>query len=333
MKKYNIPSSKINKSVRWIGSIVRRMSPHFTAEMFYEENKILDKFLKGHWLSFSTKVKTQYITRKDGSKLRVLVCKSRKKRKTNQPVTGLLWMHGGGYAIGLPEQDFLFANQFCKDGSCVAILPDYTRSTEEPYPSALEDCYLALQWMWKKADKYGINREQIFVGGNSAGGGLAAAVCLYARDQRQIPIAFHMPLYPMLDDREITESSRNNDAPVWNTMSNRVGWDLYLRNWKNRENISCYAAPARATNYAGLPPCCTYVGTIDPFYDETITYCEELRKEDIAVHLKVFDGCFHAFDLMGYPTKPAREARKFLQAAFKFAQKHYFTEVRTKIDI
>jgi len=321
MKRYNIPTRRINKSVRLIGSVIRTCSPAYSEKIFHMQNRALDKLVKGHWLSAKTRVRECFVTRKDGSRLRLLVCTS-KKKKASKPVTGLLWIHGGGYAIGLPEQDFLFADMFCKDGSCIAVLPDYTRSTQKPYPAALEDCYLALMWMWHNAGKLGINRQQLFVGGDSAGGGLTAAVCLYARDKGKIPVAFHMPLYPMLDDREQTPSSQNNDAPVWNTQANRLGWALYLKGITGE--IPYYAAPSRAVDLSKMPPCCTYVGTLEPFYDETILYCERLKKEKIPVHLKEFEGCFHAFDLMGYPTNPAKEARKFLMETFQYAQARYF---------
>ena len=323
MKKYNITNEMMNRNVRIIGSAIRAFSPPYSEKIFHMQNKTMDKFVKGHWLSAKTKVKECYVTRKDGSKLRLLICTS-KKKSTKKPVTGLLWIHGGGYAIGLPEQDFLFTDIFCKDGSCIAVLPDYRRSTESPYPAALEDCYLTLRWMWHNADKLGIHRNQIFVGGDSAGGGLTAAVCLYARDKGKIPVAFHMPLYPMLDDREQTASSQNNDAPVWNTQANRLGWEVYLRGVG--DNIPYYAAPARATDLSGMPACCTYVGTIEPFHDETILYCEALRKAGVPVHFKEFEGCFHAFDIVGYPTKLAREARRFLRETFQYAQEHYFSK-------
>jgi acetyl esterase/lipase len=323
MAEHYIKNSDMNKSVRLIGSAIRKVSPYFKEETFYKQNKTLDRFMKGHWLSRKTAVKTTFIERKNGSKLRVIVCRAKNEGEADTRVTGLLWMHGGGYASGLPEQDCLFADLFCHDGSCVAVLPDYTRSVDAPYPASLHDCYLALQWMWKHADELGIDSNQIFVGGESAGGGLTAAVCLYARDKGHIPIAFQLPLYPMLDDREITKSSQNNDAPIWNTKSNRTGWNLYLQSIDGSDKVPCYAAPARATDYFGLPPACTYVGTIEPFYDETVAYFEELKKAGIPVHLKKFEGCFHAFDLIAYPTKPAQEARKFLVDTFRYAQKNY----------
>lgn len=322
MAKYQIKTSEINKSIRPIGCIIRKMSPYFTDETFRRQNKMLDRWMKGHWLSTKTQVQTVQICRKNGTMLRILVCRS-KKVKTRENATGVLWIHGGGYAIGVPEQDFLFADMFCKDGTSVAVLPDYTRSTSSPYPAALEDCYLTLCWMRENADKLGINRRQIFVGGDSAGGGLTAALCQYARDMGKVSIAFQMPLYPMLDDREMTASSQNNDAPLWNTKSNRAGWKLYLN---GLETIPAYAAPSRCEDYTGLPPICTYVGTIEPFHDETIRYCEAVKAAGIPVHLKEFEGCFHAFDLVAFPTKPAKEARRFLAETYRYAQQHYFTE-------
>lgn len=330
MSSYQIKHSDMNQSVRLIGSMIRKVFPYFKKETFYWQNRVLDRFVKGHWISGKTAVRAAYIRRRDGSRLRVLVCRSKRNAKAgtrqDKKVTGLLWIHGGGYAIGVPEQDFLFADLFCADGSCVAVLPDYTRSTEAPYPAALHDCYLALCWMRKHAEELGIDKDQIFVGGDSAGGGLTAALCLYARDKGGIPIAFQMPLYPMLDDRELTEASQNNDAPIWNTKSNRAGWSLYLRSVDAKDEVSCYAAPARAADYSGLPPACTYVGTIEPFHDETIAFFEKLRRAGVPVRLKEFEGCFHAFDLIAYPTKPAKQARAFLLASFRYAQTHYRTE-------
>ena len=241
-----IKNNDISPGLRLTGAVIRWIFPYFKEKTFLKINKFTDHFMKGLWLSTSTKVQTVYLKRADGTKLRVPVRRSR-KAQPKRAVTGLLWIHGGGYAIGLPEQDCRFSTLFTKDASCVAVLPDYTRSTEAPYPAALEDCYLTLRWMHKNAEDLGMDKTQLFVGGDSAGGGLTAALCLYARDKGEVPIAFQMPLYPMLDDREITKSSKNNDAPVWNTESNRAGWELYLKGIP-KDEVPGYAAPARATD-------------------------------------------------------------------------------------
>ncbi len=323
MPKYRIRAEDMNKSLRLIGSAARFVSPEKSEKVFRMENRALDLLVKGRWPFLRTRTKTVWIPREDGTRLRALVATAR--RGTKAKATGLLWIHGGGYAIGLPEQDAVFVNGFCRDGSCVALLPDYTRSVDAPYPAALNDCYLALRWLYDHAEELGIDPSQIFVGGDSAGGGLTAALSILARDRGEVPVAFQMPLYPMLDDREETPSSQENDEPVWDTTANRVGWSLYLRSLKG--TVPAYAAPARLEDYSGLPPTCTYVGTIEPFHDETVLYCEALRKAGIPVHFKEYEGCFHGFDMLAYPTKPAREARDFLMETFRFAQENYFASL------
>ena len=319
--KYCIKNSDIDKRIRFIGRCIRKINPYFSVETFKKCNKLMDKYIKGRWLDAKTKVETIYLYRNDGTKLRVLVCRSKKKIQ-NDSLTGVLWIHGGGYAIGLPEQDYMFASLFSKDGSSITVLPDYTRSLDAPYPAALDDCYLTLKWMYDNAKKIGINKNQIFVGGESAGGGLAAALCIYARDKKEIKIAFQMPLYPMLDDRGITASSKNNDAPVWNTKSNENGWGLYLKGI-DKNNVPSYASPSRESNLKNLPHACTYIGTIEPFYDETIEYFDRLKASGVEVDIKEFKGCYHAFDLFGSKTKLGKEAKKFLLACFKNAQEKY----------
>lgn len=318
-----VKSEDIHPELRRVSMVLRKVQPYYTEELFYKSNAFMDKVLKGKWLGRHTRVDEVHIPRKGEDSLRVLVCRSKKHRKQN--ATGLLWIHGGGYATGLPEQDFIFADPFTEDGSCVTVLPDYRRSTKAPYPAALEDCYRTLLWMKKNAVKLGINPNQLFVGGDSAGGGLTAALSLYARDKQKVSIAFQMPLYPMIDDRMITESSRDNDAPVWNTKSNMVAWKLYLRGLEGQE-IPAYAAPSRAEDYTALPSALTYVGTIEPFYDETVEYVRKLKAAGVKVHFKEYEGCFHAFDMLGDARKVSKNARRFLMRTFRYAQKHYFAE-------
>lgn len=123
----------------------------------------------------------------------------------------------------------------------VVVAPEYRTAFEKPFPADLEDCYAALLFLKVHADELGINDAQIMVGGESAGGGLTVATCLLARDIGEVNIAFQMPLYPMLDDRE-TASSRDNHAPVWNTRTNRFAWKYYLRGLGG-VTPPCYAAP------------------------------------------------------------------------------------------
>lgn len=255
--------------------------------------------------------------------LRLCVYRPKEKR---EKAPGLLWIHGGGYAIGIPELDGNFIKSFIQESGCIVVAPDYCLSTEAPYPAALEDCYTALLWLKDNAASLGVRPDQLMVGGDSAGGGLTAALCIYARDKKEVSIAFQMPLYPMLDDRMITESSQNNDAPVWNTKSNENGWRLYLGELYGTDKVPAYAAPARLTDYHDLPPAFTFVGSIEPFCDETITYMEQLKAAGIPAEYKVFQGCFHAFDIMAKKAGPAKEARKLLIENFRYAVEHYFAK-------
>ena len=168
----------------------------------------------------------------------------------------------------------------------VVVAPEYRTAFEKPFPADLEDCYAALLFLKVHADELGINDAQIMVGGESAGGGLTVATCLLARDIGEVNIAFQMPLYPMLDDRE-TASSRDNHAPVWNTRTNRFAWKYYLRGLGG-VTPPCYAAPAREANYAGLPPAYAYVGTEEPFYCETLEYVANLKRAGTEASVDVY---------------------------------------------
>jgi len=281
--------------------------------------KILCKFLHGRH-SKEMRYKQEYIQRPDGSKLRICIY-TPLERKENVP--GILWIHGGGYSIGAPEQDDAMILRFVKASGCVLVSPDYTLSLDKPYPAALDDCYTALLWLRDNGADYGMRPDQIFVGGESAGGGLAAAVTLLARDKGEVSVAFQMPVYPMLDDRP-TGSSTDNDAPLWYSTANTASWKLYLGDLYGSEEIPYYAVPARAEDYSGLPPTCTFVGDIEPFFDETVTYIKNLEKCGVSVYFEVFEGCYHAFDRMCPEAEVTREALSFLMDTFNFAVNNFF---------
>lgn len=260
-----------------------------------------------------------YIPRADGSKLRVAIFKLKHEIKGDVP--GVLWIHGGGYGIGLPEQDFGFAEILEERCDCVIFMPDYTLATEAPFLAAFDDCYNALLYMKKHANEYYIKTNQIITGGDSAGGGLCVAVDLKAKDTGDVSIAFTMPLYPMLDARK-TASSTDNDAPIWNTKSNEAGWSIYLKD----QGMSKYAVPALETDYTGFPPTLTYVGTIKPFYDETMEFLRKLKENSVPIAYKIYKGCFHAFDIICAKTHVGKDARAFLGVHFEKACKKIFAD-------
>jgi len=284
--------------------------------------KMMCRLLRGKH-NKSMRYTQEYILRPDGTKLRICVY-TPLEQKENVP--GLLWIHGGGYAIGIPEQDDAYITDFVEASGCVVVSPDYTLSLDKPYPAAFDDCYAALLWLRDNGEKYGMRSDQIFVGGNSAGGGLAAATTLHARDKEEVAVAFQMLLYPMIDDRP-TSSSIDNHDPVWSSVANAESWKLYLGKLYGSDDIPTYAAPAREENLSGLPPTFGYVGNLDPFLDENVDFFDTLKKHGVHVDFKVYGGCFHAFDQLHRDTEVSKDAIGFLMETFKFAvENHYASQ-------
>ena len=145
---------------------------------------------------------------------------------------------------------------------------------------------------------------------------------MYEKDIGGIRIAYQMPLYPMIDDRD-TETSRNNHAPVWNTRRNHYGWCRYLRGITGR-SVPCYAAPARRRDYTGLPPAYTFISTAEPFYAETVTYIRNLKKAGVKADIDIYPGMFHAFDMLLPFLKVSRTAAYHFDRHFEYAMKNYF---------
>ena len=315
-----VRNSDIRSELRPSAQLLKLTYTAASESAFEKFDRQCIKKYRGRWKSRNTVAEEKAIVRDDGSILRILIVRCEDSEEEN--VTGLLWLHDGGYAFGVPEQESLLVDMFCGDGTCVAVLPDYLKSIEAPYPSALEDCYRVLLWMKNNAEELGINRDQIFVGGSGAGGGLTAALCLRARDMKDVRIAFQMPISPMLDDRMESESAKENNAPVWDSRKNRAAWDLYLRDMK--EEIPVYAAPGRETDLGGMPPACSIVGDLEPVKDETVLYFTRMKKEDVPVSLRVYHGCFHSFEITAVNSSVALNAQRYLLDSFRYAQKKYF---------
>ena len=256
----------------------------------------------------------------DGGPLKLLILSP--KGTTAQKRPGVLWIHGGGYVVGMPGMVHMSRarNLVIKHGAIV-VSPEYRLAGQAPYPAALEDRHRALMYLKEHADELGVRSDQIMVGGESAGGGLAAALCMYEKDIGGVNIAFQMPLYPMIDDRD-TETSRDNHAPVWNTRRNHSAWRKYLRGVDG--DVPAYAAPARREDYSGLPPAYTFVSTVEPFYAETMAFIDNLRRAGVEAGIDVYPGLFHAFDMMLPCLKVSKQAGAEFDRRFEYAAEHYF---------
>ncbi|WP_418275566.1 alpha/beta hydrolase [Isoptericola jiangsuensis] len=213
------------------------------------------------------------------------------------PAPALLWIHGGGMIIGSPAQDERTSIAFARVLGLTVVSVDYRLAPQHPAPAALEDCYAVLSWTLRHAAERGIDPDRIAVGGASAGGGLAAGLTLLAHDRGEIPVAFQLLVYPMIDDRTVTRT--DHDVPgvrMWSKKSNRYGWTSYLGQEPGGAGISAYAAPARREDLGGLPPAWIGVGTFDLFHDEDVAYARRLRDAGVPCELLVVDGAFHGFD-------------------------------------
>lgn len=317
----HITNEMIHPELRKTGQAIRFVLPYFNPSTFRLCAAMTGRLRKTKYRGMN--YREVFLSRGNGQgDLRLCVFSPLTKPKK---ATGILWIHGGGYGLGAPEQNEALIRRFVEKGS-VVVAPDYCLSIEKPYPAALLDCYQTLLWIRDNAGKFGICSDQLMVGGDSAGGGLCCAVTILARERKEVSIACQMPLYPMIDDRMITPSSKNNDAPVWNTQSSENRWKLYLGDLYGTDKVPYYAAPERLKDFTNLPPAIIHVGDIDPFHDETVIYGNKLRKAGILVAFKEFEGCFHGFDIVASHSTPAKDAHQFLMLHFTYAQKHYFKD-------
>ncbi len=244
------------------------------------------------------------------------------KSKAEDP-PGILWIHGGGYVLGMKEMIHRSrAVNLVKKYGAVVISPGYRLAWQAPYPAAIDDCYAALLYMKSHAESLGIRDDQIMIGGESAGGGLCAALAMMARDRHEVSVAYQMPLYPMIDNFD-TESSRDNHGKVWNTRKNHFGWRIYLRN-DAKKAVSPYAAPARQTDFTGLPPAYTFVGDGEPFYQETLDFIKNMKKAGVEASVDVYPSDMHAFDMMKPQLPVSQQAIRKFEEKFEYAKSHYF---------
>ncbi|HKV53446.1 MAG TPA: alpha/beta hydrolase [Candidatus Binataceae bacterium] len=243
-------------------------------------------------------------------------------RPNEQPskLPALYWIHGGGYVMGDIEQDDRLMKQLVKRIGCVAVSVDYRLAPEHPFPAPVEDCYAGLKWLYSHSGELGVDPSRIAIGGASGGGGLAAGLALMVRDRGEVPVAFQLLIYPMIDDRNVTPASHAiTDPRMWNRESNRLGWRAYLGREGGGADVSPYAAASRATDLSKLPPAYIPVGALDLFVDENIEYAQRLVQAGVPTELHVYPGAFHGFDLFAPSARVSKQFKADRDDALKRA--------------
>lgn len=212
-----------------------------------------------------------------------------------EPIPAMLWIHGGGFVIGTASQDDRLCHRFARELGIVVASVEYRLAPEFPFPTPVEDCYEALRWL---ASQPYVRGDRVAVGGASAGGGLAAAVAIMARDRAEVRLSAQALAYPMLDDR--TTNRTDVDAKslrMWNQRSNQFGWRAYLGPAYG-DAVPPLAAPSRCDDLGGLPPTWIGVGTNDLFHDEDVAFARRLKKSGVPCELHVVQGAYHGFDMV-----------------------------------
>ncbi|MEU4575311.1 alpha/beta hydrolase [Nonomuraea sp. NPDC023979] len=226
------------------------------------------------------------------------------------PLPAIYYTHGGGMMFGDARTGLDDLLDWALELGLVVVSVEYRLAPEHPHPVPVDDCYAGLVWTAEHAAELGADPARLVVGGPSAGGGLAAALALMARDRGGPALIGQLLMCPMLDDRNDTPSAAQMAGlGIWDRTSNETGWTALLGDARGGPDVSPYAAPARAGDLSGLPPAFVDVGSAETFRDEDVAYATRLWQAGGQAELHVWPGAFHGFDLMAPQAVLSQEAR------------------------
>jgi acetyl esterase/lipase len=251
----------------------------------------------------------------DGHAVTVLI-----HRPDNLPTDApaVLHIHGGGYVLGSAAMSAEGTRRLALEAECLVVSVDYRLAPDTPHPGPVEDCYAALKWLHDEAETLGIDGSRIVVAGESAGGGLAAALALLARDRGEVAVRHQHLTYPMIDDRTCRDTCNPNAGEfVWTPESNVFGWSSLLGQPAGSEGVSPYAAAARAEDLSGLPSTFIAVGALDLFAEENLEYARRLMRAGVPTELHLYPGAYHGFELAGDASVCRAASRISLEALRK----------------
>ena len=236
----------------------------------------------------------------------------------NGPFPVLVFFHGGGFVTGGLETHDATCRKLTNAAGCIVIAVDYCLAPEQKFPAAPEECYAVTRWVAEAAATLGIDPGRLAVGGDSAGGNLAAVVALMARDRGGPDLAYQLLVYP-ITNHDFESRSYHENANGYLLSRNLMiwFWKHYLKH--ESEGESPLASPLRAEDLGGLPPALLITAEFDPLRDEGEAYAERLRRAGVAIRSTRYDGMFHGFFSMGEQIDKAKQALAEVSAALRAA--------------
>ena len=258
-------------------------------------------------------MKKETIKSYDGAEIEILIFDP---YGIEEPAPCLVYYHGGGFFFGGAGYHYKLAKQYALETPCKVVFVQYRLAPKNPHPTPAEDCYAALRWAFEKADKLNVDKEKIAVGGDSAGGALAAAVCQMAKDRGTDMPLLQLLIYPVTDRRMNYDSCRKfTDTPMWNAKLSVKMWQGYVQD-ENAPDIA-YASPMEAKIFGNLPSAYVETAEFDCLHDEGIAYANALLEAGVSVELKETRGTMHGFDIV----EKAPTTRAAIKARIEFMKK------------
>ncbi len=253
----------------------------------------------------------------DCPSVRLRIHRPRSDTTQNPPLPAILYIHGGGFVLGCPEMADGYLADLAADLQVVVVAVDYRLAPEHPFPAPLEDCYRALIWIYLNSLSQGIDEHKVVIMGHSAGGGLAAALALLARDREQRKAAGLVMIYPMLDHRTGSASSLMNNPATgrlsWSRAANHFCWQCMQGEYDANDERVYLLSPSLAPHLEGLPPSFIGVGALDLFLEEDVEFGLKLSRSGVPVEMHVYPGVPHMFDQ--YPGAVTEQSNSDVRSA------------------
>lgn len=235
----------------------------------------------------------------------------RPKNSKDSKLPVIYYSHGGGFILRVALNNYQIYQNLADTLNVAVVVPKYRLSTEAPFPAALEDAYTGLLYIKNEGESLNLNTDKIVLMGDSAGGGLSAALALYNRDRENIKISGQVLIYPMLDSRTGSETSLYHSPftgeITWNAQTNKFAWEKLRGGKEISKEMLPYFSPAQAGDLTNLPPALIYVGELDLFVNEDLAYASRLIEAGISTELHMIRGLYHCFDLANPEAEKTKE--------------------------